>query len=180
MKNETDLGSAAARRVVVTGSRSFRDAAAVAAALDPLHYEFGARLRLIQGGAAGADRLAWEWAKSCDVPCASFAPDYSRPSPQRYHERNDRMLGLADLVVAFWDGESRGTKSVIDKAEARGIPCDVVYQRAPTEEFREAMGDDGTGNCRGCGQPIERFDPECAVCMAALEAIHARPKGANS
>lgn len=119
--------SAAATRpvFVVTGSRDWRDAEKVNDALD-LALAFNRNMRLVQGGAAGADRLAYDWAKERDVPVATFAPDYQQPSPQRYHERNDRMLDIADQVIAFWDGVSRGTKSVIDKARDRGLRVQVV------------------------------------------------------
>jgi predicted amidophosphoribosyltransferase len=30
-------------------------------------------------------------------------------------------------------------------------------------------GDDGYGNCRGCGKPLERIDPSCPVCCAWLD-----------
>jgi hypothetical protein len=114
-----------AQMFLVTGSRDWRDKTKLVDALD-LALAFNPNMRLIHGGAAGADRLAHDWAKERGVPVQSFAPDYSRPSPQRYHERNDRMLALADQVVAFWDGESRGTKSVIDKARQRGLRLQVV------------------------------------------------------
>lgn len=115
----------AVSNIVVTGSRSWRNGEKVDDALD-LCLAFNRRMRLIQGGAAGADRLAYEWAQDRGVDCETFAPDYSRPSPQRYHERNDRMLDKADQVIAFWDGESRGTKSVIDKARDRGLRVQVI------------------------------------------------------
>ena len=33
--------------------------------------------------------------------------------------RNEKMVECADLVVAFWDGRSRGTKSLIKYAQSR-------------------------------------------------------------
>ena len=56
----------------------------------------------------------------------TFPPDPSVPSPQRFHLRNDQMLDRADLVLAFHDGESRGTASVIAKARKRGITVEVI------------------------------------------------------
>ena len=35
------------------------------------------------------------------------------------------MIEYADLVLAFWDGASRGTKFVIDNCKRRGIPVRV-------------------------------------------------------
>lgn len=39
------------------------------------------------------------------------------------------------------------------------------------EEWKSAMGNDGTGHCVGCGWPIDRINPECASCMRALCAF---------
>lgn len=115
------LGEHASTRVMVTGSRTCHDVVMIEARLDRLP----ANSRLMQGGAKGVDLVAADWAKARGRVCERFAPDYTRPSPQRYHERNDRMLDLADLVLAFWDGTSRGTASVIAKARRRGIPLEV-------------------------------------------------------
>jgi hypothetical protein len=35
-------------------------------------------------------------------------------------------LVAPDLVIAFWDGKSRGTKHAIDGAGLRGIPVEVI------------------------------------------------------
>ena len=34
--------------------------------------------------------------------------------------RNEKMVDIANLVIAFWDGKSRGTKSLIKYAERAG------------------------------------------------------------
>jgi hypothetical protein len=36
------------------------------------------------------------------------------------------MAANADALVAFWDGQSRGTKHMIDIASARGLVVRVV------------------------------------------------------
>ena len=43
--------------------------------------------------------------------------------------RNITIIENADLVVAFWDMESRGTKFVIDQCRLRGIPVRVYTGR---------------------------------------------------
>lgn len=108
-------------RLMVCGSRSWVDRWKVEDALWDLH-----PAEIIHGGAVGADTLAHEVAQELKIPTLIYYPDYKRPSPQRYHERNDRMLSECDFVLAFWDGKSTGTKSVIDKAERRGIPYRMI------------------------------------------------------
>lgn len=42
-------------------------------------------------------------------------------------------------------------------------------------EAKRAMGDDGAGHCRGCGNPLDKLDVDCAVCMAALNYLNGVP-----
>ncbi len=43
--------------------------------------------------------------------------------------------------------------------------------RYTEEEWRDLMGDDGTGHCRGCGGKLEVINPACEVCVQALCAF---------
>lgn len=84
------------------------------------------RTLIIHGGGRGADEQAGKLATEFGIPAQSFPPDYDSFGKAAPHVRNDEMLKHADRVLAFWDGKSRGTKSVIDKAEKRGIPVEVI------------------------------------------------------
>ncbi len=84
---------------------------------------------IISGGARGVDACAREYALSHGIPLREFLPDYrtyGRSAPLR---RNITIIENADLVVAFWDMESRGTKFVIDQCRLRGIPVRVYTGR---------------------------------------------------
>lgn len=107
--------------VMVCGSRGWKDERAIGDALTELQPDL-----VIEGGAKGADTLGRHVARFLNIRTETYLPLKSYPSPQRYHMRNDEMLNAASYVLAFWDGKSRGTKSVIDKVEARGLPHRVV------------------------------------------------------
>ena len=40
-------------------------------------------------------------------------------------KRNITIIENADIVLAFWDGVSRGTKHVIDNCKKRNIPVEI-------------------------------------------------------
>lgn len=107
--------------VMVCGSRGWKDERAIGDALMELQPDL-----VIEGGAEGADTLGRHVARFLNIRTETYLPLKSLPSPRRYHARNDEMLDAASYVLAFWDGVSRGTKSVIDKANSRGIPYKVV------------------------------------------------------
>jgi len=84
------------------------------------------------GGAKGPDSHAHDWAIVNDYPCKIFHPD----NPDRkedYIIHNHHIVDESDSVVAFWDGQSNGTKSVIDYCKKTGKKC-MVYKIGADDE----------------------------------------------
>jgi hypothetical protein len=110
-------------KVLVCGSRTWWDPERLRARLAelPEHAE------IIQGGAGGADKLAAEFAADHALPCRTFPADWQRHGKRAGILRNLRMLDEEpDLVIAFWDGESKGTAHTIGEARRRGVPVEIV------------------------------------------------------
>lgn len=112
------------KRVLVCGSRGWKDEERVYEVLSELSQRD--EIEVLHGGAEGADSAALWASLDLDITSRSFLPNYKEHGAAAPHVRNDLMLSKADLVVAFWDGESKGTKSVIEKARKRGIPVEVI------------------------------------------------------
>jgi hypothetical protein len=108
-------------RVLVCGGRDFLDASRVNAVLGRLWTERGPITCLIQGGARGGDWMAAQWAKARGVTVAEFPADWKRYGRHAGPIRNRQMLeeGKPDLVVSFPGG--RGTRNMVDQAEAAGL-----------------------------------------------------------
>ena len=60
------------------------------------------------------------------VQITVFLPEYKKYGRAAPILRNRMIVDYADKVIAFWDGCSRGTLSVIKYAESIGKPCEVV------------------------------------------------------
>ena len=69
---------------------------------------------IVSGGAAGIDTCAREYAVANGIKITEFLPDYARYGRGAPIRRNLQIIDHADMVLAFWDGSSRGTKHVID------------------------------------------------------------------
>jgi len=80
---------------------------------------------IVSGGAKGVDTCAREYALANDIPLTEFKPEYSRYGRGAPLKRNITIIEYADVVLAFWNGKSRGTKFVIDACTERGIPVKV-------------------------------------------------------
>ena len=78
--------------------------------------------KIISGEAPGVDTVAKEYAIKNKIPYKGFPPDkekypYSEYRGYAYLKRNYKIVDHADVVLAIWDGKSRGTKSVIQFAK---------------------------------------------------------------
>ncbi len=111
--------------VLVCGSRFYSDYAKI--------YDYLKRLnasQVLAGGCRGADTLAVRAARSLGVPFREFPADWQRFGKAAGPMRNQQMLdeGGPDLVVAFHPHleESKGTKDMVHRAIAQGIPLWLV------------------------------------------------------
>lgn len=116
-------------KVLVCGSRALTPAGPVFAALDALGLAEGDEI--ISGGAPGPDTHAFIWATEhrahLGVNCTVFRPNWKAYGKRAGILRNVAMLDQApDLVLAFWDGKSRGTGHTITEARKRGIAVEVA------------------------------------------------------
>ena len=83
---------------------------------------------IISGGARGVDTSAREYANAHGIPITEILPDYKKyPGRVAPLKRNIEIIERADLVLAFWDGESHGTKFVIDNCRKLGKRV-IVYK----------------------------------------------------
>lgn len=74
---------------------------------------------IVSGAATGIDTAAREAAKRIGVPLIELAPDYKAHGKRAPFVRNDAIIDRADMVLAFWDGTSAGTKYVIGECLKR-------------------------------------------------------------
>ena len=113
--------------VLITGSRSWRDSDAVIAALTK-----HAPAMVVTGGAEGADQIAALQARRLGIHVAEVVALWDRHKRAAGPIRNRAMLALQpDLVLAFWDGSSPGTRSMIDSAAKAGVAVEVVRSSDP-------------------------------------------------
>lgn len=80
---------------------------------------------IVSGGARGVDTIAREYAQQHNLKLTEFLPKYDKFGRSAPLKRNIQIIEYADLVLAFWDGSSRGTKYVIDHCKHLGKPCEV-------------------------------------------------------
>ena len=75
---------------------------------------------IISGGAKGIDTCAREYAISHNIKLTEFLPEYEKYGRSAPLKRNITIIEHADIVLAFWDGKSSGTRFVIDNCKKMG------------------------------------------------------------
>jgi predicted Rossmann fold nucleotide-binding protein DprA/Smf involved in DNA uptake len=105
-------------KYAIIGSRSFNDYGKLCSTMN----EYDDVTEIISGGAKGADSLGALYASSKNIPLTVFRPDWSIGRHAGFL-RNTQIIESSDVVVAFWDGESKGTLDSIKKAEKMGKLC---------------------------------------------------------
>jgi SLOG family YspA-like protein len=109
--------------IVVCGSRAFGDRELIRSTLAGLlHHR-----KVIHGAAWGADTIAGEEATSLGFEVEAMPADWEMYGRRAGYLRNIAMLDRDPAaVIAFWDGQSKGTAHTIREAEKRGIPVVIV------------------------------------------------------
>lgn len=114
-------------KVIICGTRAFNDYKILQQTMTRFVEIFGAPTEIITGGCKGADELGGKWAANRNITEHQFLPNWNFWGKSAGPKRNSDMVNHADAVVAFWDGQSKGTEDTIKKARKRDILCWVIY-----------------------------------------------------
>lgn len=129
-------------KLIIAGSRTFTDTAVldeamkkfmVVRAMPFVRKSTDMRLislEVVSGGAQGVDAMAEDWAKRhayLGVTLKIFPADWDKWGKSAGPRRNLQMGEYADELLALWDGESRGTKNMVDTMKHLGKP--VIIKR---------------------------------------------------
>ncbi|WP_211004793.1 DUF4326 domain-containing protein [Rhodanobacter sp. B2A1Ga4] len=117
-------------RVIVAGSRGFDDLENLNASLDRILSRMPDAV-IVSGAAEGPDTLGEHYALARwpdrDVPFMRYPAEWDRYGKAAGFIRNQQMAWGASHLVAFWDGRSPGTKSMIGLAAQDGLLTRVVH-----------------------------------------------------
>jgi hypothetical protein len=107
-------------KLIIAGGRDFTDRAVLEAIANKATSISGVS-EVVYGGARGADACGAFWARDHDIPVVSFPAEWDKYGKSAGYRRNVDMAIYADALLAFWDGESKGTKHMIDIAKDQGL-----------------------------------------------------------
>lgn len=111
-------------KIGIIGSRSFNDYKLLKDTLDKY---LDSIYIIVSGGAKGADSLGEKWAIENNVKTLIIKPEWEKYGKSAGFIRNSEIVKNSDIIIAFWDGLSRGTEDSINKAKKENKEVKIIY-----------------------------------------------------
>ena len=113
-------------RVAIVGSRHFSEPERVAEYIRSLP----SRASIITGSASGVDAAATKAARDRGIPIQVIPASFEEVADaSKSAARNQRLVDACDVLVAFWDGASKGTRTTVERALDSGKEVHVFIAR---------------------------------------------------
>ena len=113
-------------KVIIAGSRNIVDYNLVLEAVYSSNIQID---EIVSGGALGVDSLGEKYAKSNGLDLVIFPANWLGRGRSAGHHRNRKMGDYADTLIAIWDGQSKGTKGMIDYMRKLGKPVYILEKK---------------------------------------------------
>lgn len=111
-------------KVAIIGSRNFSNYQLMEDAINLLNINIST---VVSGGADGADILAEKYAKKNKKQLKIFPAEWEKYGKKAGFLRNKFIIEESSIVIAFWDGESKGTGNSLSIAKKLKKPTFIFY-----------------------------------------------------
>lgn len=108
-------------KIAVIGGRDFNNDTLLNNTMDTYKSKISV---LVSGGARGADSMGENWAKRNNIPTDIYIPNWNKFGKSAGFIRNKDIINNCDIVIAFWDGKSKGTANSI--AIAKDLDKEII------------------------------------------------------
>ena len=117
------------KRVVVAGCRDYTDYENAKQFIDFCisNIRKNNEIIIVSGGAKGADMLGERYARENGLKIERYLADWETYGKSAGPRRNMQMAKVCDYVICFWDGKSKGTKSMLMSAKTFNKPVLIKY-----------------------------------------------------
>lgn len=123
-------------RTIIAGSRTITDYSVLQEIIDDWPHMI---TQVISGTANGVDKLGEIWAKRNNVELVQMPADWDKWGKSAGYRRNEEMAKVADAAIIIHDGESAGTKHMLDIARKHGLEIIYAVWTAPKYTYYPAV-----------------------------------------
>lgn len=112
-------------KVIIAGGRDFNGYELLKKYVD-YYLSSQIEIEIVSGTANGADKLGEYYANENKYLLTQFPADWNKNGKSAGYIRNSEMAKYSDALIAFWNGNSKGTKHMIDIANNLNLKVKVV------------------------------------------------------
>ena len=117
-------------KVIIAGGREFTNYDFVEKECNSILKNLAEPIEIVSGLARGVDTLAINYQIKYGYKLHPFPADWDAFGLGAGHKRNGEMADFADMLIAFWDGRSTGTKNMIETMRKLNKPVHVIYYKS--------------------------------------------------
>jgi hypothetical protein len=124
-------------KVIIAGSRGFSNYKLLREQCNKFLREKRktSNIIVVSGHARGADTLGEKYAQDEGFTLEIYPAQWKKFGKGAGYRRNEQMAEVADALIAFWNGSSKGTKHMIDIMNEKNLLVRVVeYETTDKEE----------------------------------------------
>lgn len=113
-------------RIIIAGSREFNDYEYLKQRCNQVISFLELKdITIISGTANGADKLGEQYAKEKGYEIKQYPANWNKYGKSAGYLRNVEMAENADVLIAFWRNQSKGTKHMIDIASDKNLKVHI-------------------------------------------------------
>lgn len=112
-------------RVIIAGGRDYKDYSTLKSRCEEI-LEGQKQVTILSGGQRGADTLGEIYGETKGYKVIKYEADWKRHGKAAGPIRNREMAAQADLLIAFFNGQSPGTQSMINEARRKNLKIRII------------------------------------------------------
>lgn len=113
-------------KLAIIGSRNFTDSKLARQIFSRYFGSIGVK-EIVSGGAVGADTCGKIVAQKFGLKLTEYIPDWKKYGKSAGFVRNREIIENSDMVLAFWDGKSKGTQNSLSVAKNLKKDTFIIY-----------------------------------------------------
>ena len=113
-------------KVIIAGGRNFSNDKILKQTCDNI-LQGQPNIEIVSGAHyKGADKLGEQYAKERNYQLTKFPANWNTYGRAAGPKRNQQMANYADVLIAFWDGKSKGTLNMINEAKRANLSVNII------------------------------------------------------
>lgn len=113
-------------KIIIAGSRTYNDYSRLSEFCDQVISSMPeTKITIVSGCAKGADMLGERYASERGYEVIKYPADWDKYGKSAGFLRNEEMAKVGHILIAFWDGQSKGTEHMINLGKKHNLKIEI-------------------------------------------------------